>query len=50
MPANAPGSAIRMMNGSIHDWKLTTIRKYTSSTAKQMPSPISTNACLMLST
>jgi len=24
MPASAPGSAIRMMNGSSHDWKLTT--------------------------
>ena len=27
MPANAPGSAIRIMNGSSHDWKLTTITK-----------------------
>ena len=27
MPASAPGSAVRMMNGSSHDWKLTTIRK-----------------------
>ena len=27
IPASAPGSAIRMMSGSIHDWKLTTIRK-----------------------
>src|SRR6266850_639314 len=38
MPARAPGSAIRMMSGSSHDWKLTTIRKYTNRTAKQMPS------------
>ena len=27
MPASAPGSAIRMMNGSSHDWKFTTIRR-----------------------
>ena len=27
MPASAPGSAIRMMSGSSHDWKLTTMRK-----------------------
>ena len=40
IPASAPGSAMRMMNGSSHDWKLTTIRKYTSNTAKPMPRPI----------
>ena len=27
MPANAPGSAVRMMNGSSHDWKFSAIRK-----------------------
>ncbi len=27
MPASAPGSAVRMMNGSIQDWKFTTIRR-----------------------
>ncbi len=27
IPASAPGSAIRMMSGSSHDWKFTTIRK-----------------------
>jgi hypothetical protein len=27
MPASAPGMAIRMTNGSIQDWKLTTIRR-----------------------
>ena len=27
MPASAPGRAVRMMNGSSHDWKFTTIRK-----------------------
>ena len=27
MPASAPGSAVRMMNGSSQIWKLTTIRR-----------------------
>ena len=27
MPASAPGSAIRMMNGSSQDWKFTTISR-----------------------
>ena len=27
IPASAPGKAVRMMNGSSHDWKFTTIRK-----------------------
>ena len=27
MPARAPGSAVRMMNGSVHDWKFTTMRR-----------------------
>ena len=27
MPHNAPGSAVMMMKGSVHDWKFTTIRK-----------------------
>ena len=27
MPASAPGSAVRMMNGSSHDWKFTTMRR-----------------------
>ena len=27
MPASAPGRAVRMMNGSSHDWKFTTSRK-----------------------
>ena len=37
MPESAPGRAIRMMNGSSQDWKLTTMTKYTSTTAKTMP-------------
>ena len=27
MPASAAGSAEMMMNGSVHDWKLTTISR-----------------------
>ena len=27
MPATAPGSAIRMISGSTHDWKLMTISR-----------------------
>ena len=27
MPAIAPGSAVKMMSGSIHDWKFTTIKR-----------------------
>ena len=27
MPASAAGSAVMMTNGSIHDWKLTTISR-----------------------
>jgi len=27
MPHKAPGSAVMIMNGSVHDWKFTTIRK-----------------------
>src|ERR1700741_2275937 len=30
MPASAPGKAVMMMNGSSHDWKLTTITRWTS--------------------
>ena len=27
IPHNAPGSAVKMMNGSSQDWKLTTINR-----------------------
>ena len=27
MPASAPGSAMMMMNGSLQDWKFTTMRR-----------------------
>ena len=37
MPEIAPGSAIKMMSGSSHDWKLTTMSRYTSTTAKPSP-------------
>ena len=39
MPAIAPGSAVRIMNGSSHDWKFTAIRRYTRTTANMIPSP-----------
>ena len=35
IPASAPGNAIRMMNGSSQDWKLTTISRYTSRIANK---------------
>ena len=50
MPASAPGSAIRMMNGSSHDWKFTTITKYTSSTANTSPTPSPINELRMVET
>ena len=37
MPLSAPGSAIKMTSGSSHDWKFTTISRYTSTTAKTSP-------------
>ena len=39
IPANAPGRAIRIMKGSSHDWKFTTISRYTSATANTSPTP-----------
>src|SRR5207302_1107233 len=33
IPASAAGSAVMMMNGSSQDWKLTTIKRYTSTIA-----------------
>ncbi len=49
MPAIAPGSAVRMMNGSSHDWKLTAISRYTSTTAKTIPSPSRRNEDFIVS-
>ena len=37
MPARAPGKAMRMTRGSSHDWKLTTMSRYTSTMAKMRP-------------
>ena len=37
IPPSAPGSAIRMMNGSVQDWKFTTMMKYTSRIANTRP-------------
>ena len=39
MPASAPGSAVRMMNGSTQDWKLTAINRYTKTMAARRPRP-----------
>ena len=39
IPTSAPGTATRMMNGSIHDWKSTTSSKYTSAIASSSPRP-----------
>ena len=50
MPAIAPGSAVRMMNGSSHDWKFTAISRYTSTTAKTMPNPRRKKEDCMVST
>ena len=37
IPATAPGKAMRMIRGSSQLWKLTTINRYTSTTAPMMP-------------
>ena len=37
MPVKAAGSALMMMNGSSHDWKFTTISRYTSTMATPSP-------------
>ena len=39
-PAIAPGKAIRMIIGSIHDWKFTAMSRYTSTIASSMPHAI----------
>ena len=46
MPESAPGSAIRMMNGSSQDWKFTTITKYTSKIANTSAITTQVNAIL----
>ena len=37
IPAMAAGSAEMMMNGSSHDWKFTTIKRYTRTIEKRRP-------------
>src|SRR6266403_389943 len=37
MPTKAAGSPLMMISGSSHDWKFTTMSRYTSSTAKASP-------------
>ena len=46
MPMNAPGTAIMMMNGSSHDWNITTIRRYTSRDRHDEPETEEPNACV----
>ena len=46
----APGSGIRMMNGSSHDWKFTTISRYTRVTARIRPSARRPNELCIVST
>ena len=50
IPARAPGNAVMMMNGSSHDWKFTTTRKYTSTIAITSPTPSPKNEDFMVST
>ena len=50
MPASAPGNAVMMMNGSSHDWKFTTISKYTSTTARIRPNARPLNDEFIVST
>ncbi len=50
IPASAPGSAVIMTNGSSHDWKFTTINKYTRTMDITRPKPSPTNDDRMVST
>jgi hypothetical protein len=49
IPASAAGSAVMMMNASTQDWKLTTIKRYTITTAITRPTPKSMNDAFMVS-
>src|SRR5256885_8895988 len=48
IPASAAGSAVMMMNGSSQDWKLTTIKRYTSTIAAASPSRRPANESVMV--
>ena len=50
MPASAAGRAAMMMSASIHDWKLTTMSRYTSTIAIARPTPRPTNEVCIVST
>ena len=50
MPAVAPGSAIKIMKGSSHDWKFTVISRYTRTTANTSPNSRRKNDDCMVST
>ena len=48
IPAMAPGRAMRMISGSSQDWKLTTMSRYTRSTAAMIPSDSPRKLAFML--
>jgi hypothetical protein len=50
MPASAAGSAVMMMAASSHDWKVTTISRYTSTIAIARPTPRPMNDDCMVCT
>src|ERR1019366_9257037 len=49
MPQSAAGSAVMMMNGSSHDWKLTTISMYTRTMENPRPANSPTYDVCMVS-
>ena len=50
MPASAAGRAVMMMAASSHDWKVTTISRYTSTMAIASPTPRPMNDDCMVCT
>ena len=50
MPASAAGNALMMISGSTHDWKFTTISRYTSTIAIATPRPRPKNELRMVCT
>ena len=50
IPAKAAGNALMMMSGSTHDWKFTTISRYTSTIAIATPTPRPKNEVRMVCT
>ena len=50
MPASAAGSAVMMTNGSVQDWKFTTISRYISTIAPSKPNSRPENALSIVRT